>query len=168
MLLLVRTFFFVAVLPPLLPYTLLLLPSLIEIPYYLVAFLFLLPSILLLLSYSMSVSHYLLICLCRINSPSLTSTALHHYNLSITITEAGFRSLQGLVRTIRNARNEYNVEAGRKIGALVRLSSSSPSSAVFAELLETEGTYVLHRRVHCRCRCIVTIRRKPVAITDAT
>jgi type IV secretory pathway component VirB8 len=72
------------------------------------------------------------------------------------------------VRTIRNARNEYNVEAGRKIGALVRLSSSSPSSAVFAELLETEGTYIHRIHVHCRCRCIITIRREPVARTDAT
>ena len=70
------------------------------------------------------------------------------------------------MRTIRNARNEYNVEAGRKIGALVRLSSSSPSSAVFAELLETEGTYALHRRSHCRCRCIITIRRLSVSTAD--
>ena len=57
------------------------------------------------------------------------------------LTEAGFKSLQGLIRTIRNARSEYNVEPGRKIAALVRLSSTSPSAAVFAELLETEGIH---------------------------
>ena len=85
---------------------------------------------------------------------SYSSSSLSPFSWSVV--EAGFRSLQGLVRTIRNARNEYNVEAGRKIGALVRLTSSSPSSAVFAELLETEGTgtctshtctsYLLHSR----------------------
>lgn len=66
---------------------------------------------------------------------TLTNTHTAH-----TPTEAGFKSLQGLVRTIRNARNEYNVEPGRKIAALVRLTSTSPSAAVFAELLDTEGT----------------------------
>jgi valyl-tRNA synthetase len=52
--------------------------------------------------------------------------------------EAGFKSMQSLVRTIRNARAEYNVEPGRKIAALVRLSSSSPSATVFGDLLKTE------------------------------
>jgi len=36
----------------------------------------------------------------------------------------GFKSLQALVRSIRNARAEYNVEAGKKIGALIRIGSN--------------------------------------------
>lgn len=67
----------------------------------------------------------------------------HHYNnydVKNISAEAGFGSLQGLVRGIRNARAEYNVEAGRKIAALIRLSSSSPSATVFGELLSTEGS----------------------------
>ena len=52
---------------------------------------------------------------------------------------AGFRSFQNLIRSVRNARAEYNVAPAKKIAALVRLSSTSASSAVFSELLKTEG-----------------------------
>ena len=37
---------------------------------------------------------------------------------------AGFKSIQSLVRAIRNARAEYNVEAGKKIGALIRIGKN--------------------------------------------
>lgn len=77
----------------------------------------------------------------RLFSCDITSTLLF-CSVLFSFTEAGFKSLQGLVRTIRNARSEYNVEPGRKIAALVRLSSSSPSASVFAELLETEGIHL--------------------------
>jgi len=40
---------------------------------------------------------------------------------SDTTAIAGFKSIQSLVRAIRNARAEYNVEAGKKIGALIRI-----------------------------------------------
>ena len=52
---------------------------------------------------------------------------------------AGFRSFQNLIRSVRNARAEYNVAPAKKIAALVRLSSTSASSSVFTELLKTEG-----------------------------
>ena len=96
--------------------------------------------------------------------PSLTHSLIHyhsHYHThanihSLTPAEAGFKSLQGLVRTIRNARNEYNVEPGRKIAALVRLTSTSPSAAVFAELLDTEGTHSLSTALlkHLKAACV--------------
>ena len=57
--------------------------------------------------------------------------------------DAGFRSMQALVRAIRNARAEYNVEMGKKIAATVRLSASSlPSAPELQELLRTEGAAV--------------------------
>lgn len=46
---------------------------------------------------------------------------------------ASFGSIQSLVRTVRNARAEYNVEAGKKIAAVVVAPSTSMKSKIEAE-----------------------------------
>lgn len=46
---------------------------------------------------------------------------------------ASFGSIQSLVRTVRNARAEYNVEAGKKIAAVVLAPSTSMKSKIEAE-----------------------------------
>jgi valyl-tRNA synthetase len=60
------------------------------------------------------------------------------------VAENGFRGLQSLVRAVRNARAEYNVEAGKKIAAIIRVTSGAPgsSSAVLADLIEAERTAI--------------------------
>ena len=47
---------------------------------------------------------------------------------------SSFGSIQALVRTIRNARAEYNVEAGKKISAVVVAPSQSMKSKIEAEV----------------------------------
>lgn len=47
---------------------------------------------------------------------------------------AHYEALQGIVRSIRNARAEYNVETGKKIGAVIVVENEQERAALESEL----------------------------------
>ncbi len=50
-----------------------------------------------------------------------------------------FDSLKGIVRSLRNARVEYNVEVGRKIGATIVVADDAARAAIRSELPVSAG-----------------------------